>query len=72
MPGHLLIVDAKTGRQRESDFWQVLTYLYAQKLESPQVFAGDVVGEVHYKAGNVVPVKPTELEGARLQSSCRW
>lgn len=34
MPGNILVVDGKTGRRRDADFWQVLIYLYA-RLHQP-------------------------------------
>jgi CRISPR/Cas system-associated exonuclease Cas4 (RecB family) len=66
MPGHTLVIDAKTGRQRESDAWQVFIYLYALKLRQPELFErGKVRGEVHYKHGGVVAVRVGEIDGPR-------
>lgn len=66
MPGHVLVVDGKTGRERDSDWWQVLLYLYALPKSRPDL-VGDLVGEVHYKRGDKrVTVRPAELTQARL------
>lgn len=48
MPGHILIVDGKTGRARESDWWQVLLYLFAWPIARPEM-RGALEGEIHYK-----------------------
>jgi len=49
-PGIVLVVDGKTGRQRESDLWQLIFYLFAwPKCRS---VTGELEGEVQYKRGN--------------------
>lgn len=66
MPGHILVVDGKTGRERQSDWWQVLIYLFALPKSRPAL-VGKIVGEIHYKVGDKrVPVRPSELTEARL------
>jgi hypothetical protein len=49
MPGHLIVIDGKTGRRRDSDTWQVLIYLYAILLLKWDV-GRTVTGEVRYRA----------------------
>lgn len=67
MPGYTLIIDAKIGKVREADAWQVLLYAYALKLQKPALFANGnkVKGEVHYKSGEVVKVRIGDIEGPR-------
>lgn len=52
----VLLVDGKTGRQRDSDIWQVITYLWGIPRSASLVrdlFAGRTVeGEVQYKRGD--------------------
>jgi CRISPR/Cas system-associated exonuclease Cas4 (RecB family) len=65
MPGHLLVVDGKTGRQRDSDIWQMLLYLFALPKSRPDL-VGALVGELQYKRGDVrITVKPSQLTSAR-------
>ncbi len=47
---HVLVIDGKTGRERESDFWQVFLYLYRwhHELNDPSL---DLRGLVAYKSG---------------------
>lgn len=61
MPGHVLVIDGKTGRERDSDWWQVLIYLFAIQLSRPDL-VGALVGEVHYKRKrvSVIPADLTE------------
>jgi hypothetical protein len=55
-PGKLLVSDAKTGQQRNSDFHQVLIYLFAIPIAFPDLVAGRTLsGEVAYR-DRVVPV----------------
>lgn len=55
VPGHAHFIDGKTGRQRESDTWQVLIYLFL--FPKVRRVDGDISGEVHYKRGDErVPV----------------
>lgn len=63
MPGHILVVDGKTGRLRDSDFWQVWIYLYA-RLHRPQRdpdVAAKLAGEVFYKNGKAVDVRVADI-----------
>lgn len=62
----VLLVDGKTGREREADVWQVLIYLYALPKKRPELAALQIEGEVHYRAGDIT-VTPDELtDGGRL------
>lgn len=65
-PGITLIVDGKTGRERESDIWQVLLYLFAyQKVRRVE---GVLEGEVQYRNGdNRLAVAASELTPERVQ-----
>lgn len=67
-PGHVLVVDGKTGRERDSDIWQVLLYLFA--LPKSRAVAGALVGEVHYRTTDIT-VTPAELTSARLNDVVR-
>lgn len=65
-PGSVLVVDGKTGRERESDIWQVLMYLFAIPKVRPQL-TGTLEGEVQYQRGDVrIAVTPSELTPERL------
>jgi CRISPR/Cas system-associated exonuclease Cas4 (RecB family) len=61
-----LVIDGKTGRERDSDRWQVLIYLYALvrlRKDLPKKLAG----EVHYKTSDRrIPVRLTDLTPARV------
>jgi len=60
---HYLVVDGKTGKQRHSDFWQVLIYLVAL----PKTFgAGQWRGEVCYKDQRI-QIEPEELTPERVE-----
>jgi len=64
--GRVLVVDGKTGRQRESDIWQVLFYLFAFQKARPDM-AGTLEGEIHYlKDDERISVTPEELDADRL------
>lgn len=66
LPGHVLVVDGKTGRERDSDWWQVLLYLFALPKSRPDLVGG-LEGEVHYKRGDKrVTVPATALTPDRL------
>ncbi len=66
-PGRLLVSDAKTGQQRNSDFHQVLVYLFAIPMAFPDLAQGRVLaGEVAYK-DRVVPVPADFLKPERRQ-----
>jgi CRISPR/Cas system-associated exonuclease Cas4 (RecB family) len=66
----VLLVDGKTGKQRDSDIWQVLLYLWGIPLSASDirdVLAGKTVeGEVQYKRGDqritVTPPQPDQVE----------
>lgn len=66
-PGLALVVDGKTGRERESDFWQVLFYLYALPKEFPDLRERTLEGEIQYKRGDQrMTVTPAELTPERM------
>ena len=63
--GQVLVIDAKTGKQRSRDYWQVLTYLAAL----PKAFRFDpttVYGEVCYPSIRVT-VPNSELDAVSSQ-----
>jgi hypothetical protein len=62
MPGHVLIVDGKTGRRRDADFFQVLVYLYARLHQAPHEDGIKLAGEVFYKQGRSVDVRVADVE----------
>lgn len=69
MPGHMLVVDGKTGKRRDSDVWQVLIYLYAIQLQHPDLTVS-LAGEVFYK-GASISVRASELNEARREDIVR-
>jgi hypothetical protein len=60
LPDRVLVVDGKTGRERDSDIWQVLLYLFAIPKSRPDL-TGELEGEVLYKSGRTVTLTPAEL-----------
>lgn len=65
--GQVLVVDGKTGRERESDIWQVLFYLFAIPKSRPDL-KGALEGEVQYAKGDVrITLTPADLDEQRLQ-----
>lgn len=60
-----LIVDCKTGRERQADWWQVLLYLWALPLTWKDV-PGSLLAEVQYRHGSST-VQPHELTKERRQ-----
>jgi hypothetical protein len=58
----LLVVDVKTGKPRDSDWWQILVYLFALPLV--QSVPARLRGEVVYKT-HAIAVAHEELSGAR-------
>lgn len=66
--GEVLVVDCKTGKPRNSDFWQVLVYMVAVPRTVP--FKEPVTrfrGEVCYPHGSVV-IDPEELTPEREEA----
>lgn len=55
----VLVVDGKTGRERDSDMWQILLYLFALPKSRPDL-PKNLEGEVHYKSGDI-SLTPAEL-----------
>ena len=66
-PGRLLVSDAKTGQQRNSDFTQVCLYLFAIPMAFPDLAKGRTLeGEVCYK-DRVVPISAELFKPERRQ-----
>lgn len=64
--GLVLVVDGKTGRERESDIWQVLFYLFALPQSRPDLH-GTLEGEVQYARGDQrMSVTPADLTPERM------
>ena len=64
----VLVVDCKSGKRRDSDWWQVLTYMFAlSKARKDLLPAGrfEMRGEVAYKAGVVAEVEWSDLAAGR-------
>lgn len=59
-----LIEDAKAGRQRESDAWQVLIYQWAVALMPNYQGMGPLQGNVVYKDQRIVPVRAVSTADA--------
>lgn len=55
-----LVVDCKTGQQRDSDYYQVLTYQLALPLCLPALKGKRLAGEVQYPNGRLA-IAPEEL-----------
>lgn len=63
------VIDGKTGRRRDSDWWQVLIYLFALPKDRPELLQPHVEGEIQYKHGDQrIPVKTTDLTPEREQA----
>jgi hypothetical protein len=68
----ILIVDAKTGTKKHSDWWQVLIYLWAYPLARRGFGLGCTVrGEVCYRSGERVTIEREELTAARVADIVR-
>jgi hypothetical protein len=61
-----LVVDAKTGKQRHSDWWQVLIYLMALPRTFPDLAHVRLRGEVCYRQHRIA-IEPEELNVARRE-----
>lgn len=59
-----IVVDGKTGRERDSDVWQVLLYLFAIPKSRPDL-PNNIEGEVHYKSGDITLTRQ-ELDDQRI------
>lgn len=65
-PSELLIVDGKTGKQRNSDWFQVLIYLWVARRAWPSLLVERIPrGEVLYATGDRIPVYITDLTPKR-------
>lgn len=60
--GDTRVIDCKSGKQRDSDWWQVLTYILALRRLRPDLKA--ISGEVCYTDGPVL-VQPEDLTPIR-------
>jgi len=60
----VLVVDGKTGRQKDSDIWQVFLYLYALPKSRPDL-KGALSAEVQYRE-ETFTVTPVELDEKRM------
>jgi len=58
------IVDGKTGKARNSDFWQVVFYIYAAPLVWPELKDRTFVGEACYSPTSSLAVSMTDLTDA--------
>lgn len=58
--GQCLVVDGKTGKERDSDLEQVLIYLWALPKSRPDL-PKQLEGEVLYKSGSSITVTSTEV-----------
>lgn len=57
----VMLVDGKTGRERDSDLWQMLIYLYALPLYRPAYADKRLEGVVHYRETDYT-LTPLDLE----------
>lgn len=57
----VLVIDAKAGRPRQSDHWQVLLYMMFLPLDWLKGFTGKIQGEVAYQDNDVF-VRPLKAE----------
>ena len=66
-PGMALVVDGKTGRERASDYWPVLFYLYALPKQFADLRTLALEGEIQYRRGDQrLTVTPAELTPERM------
>lgn len=66
-PGRVKIVDAKTGKKRDSDWWQVLLYIFAYvRIRKDLPPMTEVEGEIAYRDGTRVRIAIEELNGDRI------
>ncbi len=66
-----LVSDGKTGKQRNSDWWQVLVYMYA--LPRTWVNAAmRLTGEIVYTDARIVPVPAADLTRDRATEIQNW
>lgn len=62
----VLVVDGKTGRERDADIWQVMLYLFAVP-KARRDLPANLEGEVHYRSGDIT-ITPAELTPDRMES----
>jgi CRISPR/Cas system-associated exonuclease Cas4 (RecB family) len=75
MPGHVLVADGKTGKPRDSDWWQVVIYLFAVGLARPDLLEtngqrNEIEGEVVYY-GKSINVPLAEVSEERREAIVR-
>lgn len=70
MPGHVLVVDGKTGQPRESDWWQIAIYLFAIG-KTCRDLTGELLGEVRYRSGRGITVRTEDITQPRVDEFVR-
>lgn len=71
----ILVVDVKTGKPKDADWWQVLLYMLAYRLLDESVRTPQIEGEVCYPDGQAITIKPEELTREREQdiyTAIKW
>jgi hypothetical protein len=63
-PGRGHVVDCKTGRRKDGDFWQVVTYIALATLKGERLHDRLVTGAVRYCDGEVTITAEEALDGA--------
>jgi CRISPR/Cas system-associated exonuclease Cas4 (RecB family) len=66
-----IVVDAKSGRKRDSDHWQVLIYLFALPIAWAKLAKLRLVGEVEYQDARVLVRALGALERDRIVAAIR-
>jgi hypothetical protein len=62
-PNEALVVDCKTGQQRDSDYFQVLTYMLVLPFTHPQARDRVFTGELQYRSASI-RIEPSKLSDA--------
>src|SRR5262245_47555931 len=60
--GHVVVIDCKTGEQKDSDQQQVLIYMWGLPLYFPRYKGLAMSGRVQYRDGKVVDLGPDKLD----------
>jgi len=64
--GLVLVVDGKTGKQKDADIWQMLFYLFALPRARPDL-TGDLEGEIQYRqVDEQIALTPADLTEDRM------
>jgi CRISPR/Cas system-associated exonuclease Cas4 (RecB family) len=61
-----IVIDAKSGKRRARDFWQVLVYLFALPLAFPELRDCELEGELEYRGERVRVPKPERQDRDRI------